>query len=129
MPHNSKTKNYFHVKPTALESQLNYLQLSCLHQKPNQNRNEGKRHKNAKQKKLSLGNFAISEKAPDNFAISEFLAKFFCSLRVSHHFHPKTQILIPQHPDLFPKVVYMYMYSKGLKNTTKHEIQHHPNTI
>jgi len=32
-------------------------------------------------------------------------------------FHPKTQILITQHPNSFPKVVYRFMYTKRLSKT------------
>jgi hypothetical protein len=109
---NSKTKNHFHVKPTTLESQLNYQQLSCLHQRPDQNRNEGKRRKNAKQKKLFQGNFAISAIwaisaiTPDSFAISAVLANFFSSYGFSHHFHPKSHFSSPQLPNQVPESVY-----------------------
>jgi len=35
----------------------------------------------------------------------------------------KTQILIPQHPNLFPKVVYRFMYIKDTQNYIELEIK------
>jgi len=39
------------------------------------------------------------------------------NFRVFPIFHPKSPILISQHPNMFPKLVYRYMNSKGLSKT------------
>jgi len=39
------------------------------------------------------------------------------NFRVLPIFHPKSPILISQHPNMFPKLVYRYMNSKGLSKT------------
>ena len=39
------------------------------------------------------------------------------NFRVSTLFHPKLPILISQHPNMFPKIVYRFMNSKGLSKT------------
>jgi len=39
------------------------------------------------------------------------------NFRVLPLFHPKSPILISQHPNIFPKIVYRYMNSKGLSKT------------
>jgi len=52
---------------------------------------------------------------------------FVCFSYSSKLFHPKIQILILQHPDVFPKVVYRFMYTKDTQNYIELEIKHHFN--
>jgi len=49
--------------------------------------------------------------------------------RVLTVFHPKSPILISQHPNLFPKIVYRFLNSKSFQKHIKHEIKYHFNTI
>ena len=52
------------------------------------------------------------------------------NFRVLPLFHPKSPILISQHPNMFSKIVYRYMNSKGLSEKhIKHEIKCYFNTI
>jgi len=80
---NSKTKNRFHVKPKPLESEQNYLKLSCLHQKLIQNKNVWKRRKNMKkvpateQHASRVGLLAVADKLTRR---SEQEASKHCSL-------------------------------------------------
>jgi len=39
------------------------------------------------------------------------------NFRVPTLFHPKLPISISQHPNMFPKIVYRFMNSKGLSKT------------
>jgi len=58
-----------------------------------------------------------------DFANSEFLASFPLLLRFLHYFSPKNPNFDPQHPDLFPKVVYRLMYIKNTQNYIEFEIK------
>jgi len=49
--------------------------------------------------------------------------------RVWTIFHPKTQILISQHPKSFPRVVYRFMYTNRLSKTHHLKLKHHFNII
>lgn len=86
---------------------------------------------NSKRKRVKNVNFS-------RFAWQEFGGRFWQfgarflpnqNTRKPRFHPPKSQILISQHPNLFQKIVYRYIYSKGLSKHNKHEIKHHSNTI
>jgi len=65
----------------------------------------------------------IAKMFQTDFANSEFLETFPLLLRFLHYFSPKNPNFDPQHPDLFPKVVYRFLFIKDTQNYIELEIE------
>ena len=127
--HNSKYKNYFDVKSKPLEANpiISNFHVYFKGQFKTEMYEKDARTRNREWCHCAISLIAkfwlIAKMFQTDFANSEFLATFPLLLRFYTIFHPKTQILIPQHPDLFPKVVYKFMYIKDTQNYIELEIK------